>query len=277
MKIRNIIVAVLLLAFAALSCQKHEILYYIDHEGTDDVAMFQLIYVPPIASNQANGIDSIYVNGKLVSNLVRGRLIPKGVAPYGNTYYTAPAGNVHIQFMKDEKYVYDRSVSLDAGKIVELYVYDLQSDPKILDHDYDNITTHSPAGSASTYQMDSVASYRFANFLFQSDGTTPYGKLQYQYSNNTSNYTSGDWHNLGEPVGFGEITTRNLAIVHKTIDNSSGYQTLRFRCVDPVTGEMVAGTGDYWTSYLGRAYTHVINGRFGGSPAPNYMQIGNSI
>ncbi len=277
MKIRNTIVALLLIAISALSCEKHEILYYIDYETTDDVAMFQVIYIPPIASNAANGIDSIYVNQKLVSNLVRGLLQPKGIAPYGNTYYTAPPGNVRIQFMKGEKMVYDQTVSLSAGEIKELYVYSLDKAPIIQDHDYANITTHSPKGSPSTFQMDSVASYRFINFLFQSDGETPYGKVQYQYSNNTTNYTSGDWHDLGEPVGFGEITSRNLAIIHKTVNNSSGYQTLRFRCVDPTTKEFISGTGDYWTSYIGRAYTHVLNGRMGGSPSPNYMQIGNSI
>lgn len=276
MKARHYILMALCAALAAISCQKHAIITYIDNEGTEGKALFQIIDIIPVNANAAaNAIDSVFVNGKIVSRPAgAGQLKPKGILPYGNTFYTVNAGNVQIQFYKADQVIYDQTVSLPAG-MSEVYVYNLEQAPVILDHQ-GVFQVHSEKGSAATYQMDSVASFRLVHFLFQADGVTPYGKLQYQYSNNSgSSYTAGDWHNLGEPVSWGESTTRNLAVVHKTVNNSSGSQTLRFRCVDE-NGNYISGSGDYWTTYLGRANTHVANGRAGGSPGWNYAQFINN-
>jgi len=275
MKYIKYILCALGIAAAAASCQKHEIVYYIDHDFVGDNAQFQIYYFEPVATNVSNAMDSIYINGKFVAGVGGyGQLAVKGVAPYGNTFYTAPAGDVSFQLYRGGNIVYDKTVNIKTDDEYEIYVYSLSEDPVVLPHEGE-FTTSSGNQTAANYDTDSLATYRFINFLYK-DGAPYTGKLQYQYSNDATNYTNGTWHNLGEPVGFGEATKRCPAIVHKVIYNNAGYQTLRFRCVDE-DGNFIATTGDYWTSYIGRAYTHVIHGILGHATIkPSYAQFSNN-
>ena len=77
-------------------------------------------------------------------------------------------------------------------------------------------------------------------------------------------------------VLLGADSERVEAIVHKTVFNSSGSQTLRFRCVDP-QGNTVTRTTDYWTAYIGRINTHLLRGCMTGSPAAGYTQMINNV
>ena len=282
-KIMKNIQYMLIAVFALLlvGCEKHEI----EFNASDPVtgkAQFQIFYAEPITNNTANRIDSVFVNGQLYNSInMPQKLTVNAVIPYPNGYYTAPAGMTNIKLYRGKdangnaKLVYDVSVNLPERKQM-IIVYDLTADPIILDDEYP-YPKYSTGATAATFGTDSVVSYRFINMFFEKPGVPYSGKLQYQYSNNSgSSYTAGDWYNLGEPIGFGEQTERVEAIVHKTVYNSSGYQTLRFRCVDP-QGNTVTRTTDYWTAYIGRINTHLLRGCMTGSPAAGYTQIINNV
>lgn len=274
----------LIAAFVLLlvGCEKHEIEFN-PSDPVTGMAQFQVMYVEPIAVSTANRIDSMFVNGMLYNSInMPQTMAVNAVTPYPNGYYTAPAGMTNIKLYRgadaggSAKLVYDVSLNLPERKQIIL-IYDLNADPIVLDDEYP-YPKYSTGATAATFNTDSVVSYRFINMFFESPGVPYSGKLQYQYSNNSgSSYTAGDWHNLGEPIGFGEQTARVEAIVHKTVFNSSGYQTLRFRCVDPATGVTVTRTTDYWTAYIGRINTHVLRGCMTGTPAAGYTQIINNV
>jgi hypothetical protein len=271
------------LVFSAAACQKHVIEFNASETVTSAQAQFQIIYAEPITVSNANRIDSVFVNGKLYNSIKMPQtLTVNGIIPYPNGYYVAPAGTINLKFFRGKqddgssKLVYEKDIVLQNGKY-QVILYGMDKDLIILDDEYPYVN-HSIGATADTFDTDSLVSYRFINMLHNADGTPYTGKLQYQYSNNSgSSYTAGDWHNLGEPIGFGQQTTRNCAIVHKTVFNSSGSQTLRFRCVDPETGTPVSGTNDYWTAYIGRVNTHMLRGRRGGSPASGYSQYINNV
>lgn len=274
----------LIAAFVLLlvGCEKHEIEFN-PSDPVTGMAQFQVMYVEPIAVTTANRIDSMFVNGMLYNSInMPQTMAVNAVTPYPNGYYTAPAGMTNIKLYRgadaggSAKLVYDVSLNLPERKQIIL-IYDLNADPIVLDDEYP-YPKYSTGATAATFNTDSVVSYRFINMFFEKPGVPYSGKLQYQYSNNSgSSYTAGDWHNLGEPIGFGEQTARVEAIVHKTVFNSSGYQTLRFRCVDPATGVTVTRTTDYWTAYIGRINTHVLRGCMTGTPAAGYTQIINNV
>lgn len=284
MKIMKNIQYLLIAVFALLlvGCEKHEIEFN-ESDPVTGKAQFQIFYAEPITNNTANRIDSVFVNGQLYNSIdMPQKLTVNAVIPYPNGFYTAPAGMVNIKFYRgadangSAKQVYDVTVNLPERKQIVI-VYDLNADPIILDDEYP-YPKYTSGATAATFDTDSVVSYRFINMFFEKPGVPYSGKLQYQYSNNSgSSYTAGDWHNLGDPIGFGEQTARVEAIVHKTVNNSSGYQTLRFRCVDPATGATVTRTTDYWTAYIGRINTHLLRGCMTGSPAAGYTQMINNV
>ncbi len=277
--IKYFIFAAVILLFAG--CQMHEI-EFPESDSCAGQAQFQIIYVEPIANNTANRIDSVYVNGKLYNSIeMPQKLTVNAAIPYPNGFYVAPAGMVNIKFYRDSmpdgspKLVYETNVNLTERK-QQVIVHDLTADPIILDdlYPYEKYRT---GATPATFNTDSVVTYRFINMFYEKPGVPYAGKLQYQYSNNSgSSYTAGDWYNLGDPIGFGEQTERCAAIVHKTAFNSSGSQTLRFRCVDP-DGNTVARTTDYWTAYIGRINTHILRGCRTGSPSAGYTQLINNV
>ena len=283
MKIMKNIQYLLIAVFALLlvGCEKHEIQFN-DSDDVHGKAQFQIFYAEPITNNTANRIDSVFVNGQLYNSIdMPQKLTVNAVIPYPNGYYVAPAGMVNIKFYRgadangNAKLVYETNVNLPEKKQMVI-VYDLTADPIVLDDEYP-YEKYSTGVTAATFNTDSVVTYRMINMFFEAPGKPYTGKLQYQYSNNSgSSYTAGDWYNLGDPVGFGEQTARVPAIVHKTVFNSSGYQTLRFRCLDE-QGNTVARTTDYWTAYIGRINTHVLRGCRTGSPSAGYTQIINNV
>ena len=258
------------------SCDKHE-LSYAESDPVENKALFQVSYIAPVANNAANGLDSLYVNGKKFGGVGgAGQLLSSGAPlPYGASnvtgkFFAVPVGNNTITLYKGDKVVYEKTVNLAEGR-QKVFVYSLDEDPIIIDEQYPyTVTSGSP--TSATFDTDSLATVRFFNFVWK-DASTPYpGKLQYQWSNNSNNtYSIGDWHNVGSPVGFGEATEHSLVIVHKDVFNSSGSQTIRFRCLDE-EGNVVARSQDYWTFYIGRRYNHFFRGCITGSPSAAYTQ-----
>lgn len=257
------------------SCDKHEI-EYADSVSVGDNAMFQVSYIAPVASNTSNGLDSIYIDDKLIAGangsqlLSSGKPLPEGLSNYTSKFFVASKGSHNMKLWKKGNVVYDRDITLATGR-QKVFVYNLNEDPIIIDELYPyTVTSGQP--TTDTFDSDSLATIRFFNFVWQ-NSTTPYpGKLQYQWSNNSDGkYIIGDWHNAGEPVGFGEATEHCPVIIHKTVFNSSGYQTIRFRCLNEA-GDVVKGTTDYWTFYIGRRYNHFLRGCLTGSPSAAYTQ-----
>jgi hypothetical protein len=277
MKFIKYLLIVFPLAALIASCDDHE-LGYADSDvvGVND-ALFQISYFAPKAANASNGLDSIYVNGKKFGGVGGcGQLLPNGCLPYSGTgmnFWSAPSGPVHLTIYKADEVVYDRDIVLEKGR-QRVYLYNLDSDPIIITDPYPYVRHEAgDTPTVETFDTDTVMLLRMINFFWE-DADTPYaGKLQYQWSNNSgTSYTAGDWHNLGEPVGFGEATDYCPVIIHKTTYNSAGNQTIRYRCVD-AEGNTVTRTTDYWSGYIGRVVNHVLRGCKTGAPAAGYTQL----
>ena len=270
------------LMLGAAACQKH-VIEFAESDSVKGKAQFQIIYAEPIAATTANRIDSVFVNGQIYNTInMPQKLTVNGIIPYPNGYYVAPAGQVNLKFYRGKdsdgksKLVYDQTFTLSERK-QQVIVYNLEAAPVILDDEYP-YTSHSTGATPATFDTDSLVSYRFINMLFQSPGVPYAGKVQYQWSNNSTRAgraTVGDWHNIGSPVGFGEQTIRDVAVVHKTVFNSSGSQELQFRALDE-EGNMI-GNGDYWTAFIGRVNTHMMRGCVTGSPSAAYTQFINNV
>ena len=279
MKYLKYILLTSLAAFALFGCDKHD-LSYAPSDPASEKALFQITYVVPQAVNANNAIDSVYLNDKLIGGVGgAGQLAVNGTFPYGpsaytGTYFTTNPGNNNLKLYKKGDVVYDKNVNLTKGR-QQIFVFSLSEDPIILDSQYPFSPVNPEKASARTFDTDSVATIRFYNFVWQ-NSTTPYqGKLKYQWRDNTGakNPATGDyyWNDLGDYVGFGEATDRVPVIVHKSVFNSSGYNTLRFHCIDE-NGKEVTRSTDYWTVYIGRSVNHIFRGCISGTPAAAYTQ-----
>ena len=129
-------------------------------------------------------------------------------------------------------------------------------------------------GVRGAFDADSIATGKIVNVLFEKPGVPCAQKIQCQWRNDEKD-ANGDyiWHNMGNPIGFGEATPICGFIVHKTAFNSSGYQTLYWRFLKEdgstftytnASGREVAFT-DYWTTYIGRSYLYMLGGNRGQS------------
>ena len=111
-------------ACALLSCQKHG-LSFAPEVAADNMAMFQITYVEPIAVNAANAIDSVFVNNKLVAGSTGvGQLTVNGTYPYGPStatgkFFATKPGNTNIKFYRKGNLVYDKDVNLIFGAVID--------------------------------------------------------------------------------------------------------------------------------------------------------------
>jgi len=280
--IKYLLLVPLALMFA--SCDEHELGYADSDEVTSNDAMYQITYVRPVANSTSTRLDSLYMNGKKVFGVGgSGYLAPNGTFPSAARYFTVKAGTNHLVAYNRDNVVYEQDVELVAGR-QRLFIYDFAKAPIIHTEprDYKPLHKDGARGDVETYDTDSLMRLRLFNFFFE-DANTPYpNKVQYQWSNNSDKfYIIGDWHNLGEPIGFGEATDYEEIIIHKTGTGGSGYnsagnQTIRYRCVD-ASGNTIAGTTDYWTGYIGRWVTHTLRGCRTGSPAAGYSQLNTNV
>lgn len=266
----------LLTIVSLVSCEKHEILYD-THDLSDQSAEFQLHYFEPITNASANYIDSVFVNGVLYSSVNgSGQLATYNGVPGGATgrFFAVAPGSVKFTFWRGGKVIYDNVATLQKGK-QNVYVTDLNESPIVIvnDYPYASKIIRDPA-TAETFNTDSIATGKIVNVLFEKPGVPCAQKIQCQWRNDEKD-ANGDyiWHNMGNPIGFGEATPICGFIVHKTAFNSSGYQTLYWRFLKEdgstftytnASGREVAFT-DYWTTYIGRSYLYMLGGNRGQS------------
>lgn len=260
-----------LVLVALVSCQKHEIKYNTEKLGDKD-AEFQLHYFEPVnRSSTAYYIDSVFVNDILYSSVNgSGQLVTYNGVPGGATgrFFATHSGVNKFTFYRKGAVVYESNVTLMKGK-QNIFVYDLTKEPVVIENDFPYKKDFFGTPTAATWDTDSIATVRFYNFMYEKAGEPYPGKLQYQWRNDVKdadgNYV---WHNVGEPVGFGEATSRACLVVHKTTYNSSGSQSIYYRIMKE-DGTLLHTTNtsgrdieysDYWTAAIGRAYMHIWAG-----------------
>lgn len=259
------------LLLAMVSCDKHEILFN-TMEAPD--AEFQLHYFEPVANQASNYIDSVFVNDVLYSSVNgQGQLLPYNGVPGGATgrFFAIAPGETNFKFYRKGAVVYNQTVTLNSGK-QNVFVHDLNEAPVVVDNQYPYWDPSTTAANAETFNTDSVAKVMFCNFIYENDGNgnlIPYpGKLQYQWMDPRSTSSDPVWHNVGEPVSFGEVTERTVIKVVKSVFNSSGYCRIDYRILDENGNvlRMVNSSGnevnysDWWNAYIGRSYMHILGG-----------------
>lgn len=259
-----------MLLLGLVSCQKHEIKY--DTKPAGD-AEFQFHYFEPVPRSQtAYYIDSLFVDNILYSSVNgAGQLASYNGVPGGATgrFFSTNSGQHRFVLYRGGEVIYDKTVNLMKGK-QNVVVYDLDEDPKVFDNLYPYQSHRDPStiSPKAEWGTDSVAYVRFFNFMYTEidDEVVPYpGTLQYQWRNDVKDeFGEWVWHNVGNPVRFGEASDIATLIVHKTVFNSKGYQSIYYRILDE-NGEVLKTTtsagkfinySDYWTAYIGRAYSH---------------------
>jgi hypothetical protein len=262
MKILKYLTCSLALLAMVTSCDKHEILY--DTEPAK-AAEFQLHYFEPITNTSTNYIDSVYVNDKLLSGIDGGgNLATYNGIPGGSTgrFFTVEPGDVNFKFYRKGAIVYDQNITLTAGK-QNVIVHDLNKPGIVLDNGYPYQHVSGTA-TAATWNTDSLATIKFVNLIYETEGQPYEGKLQYQWQNPRTK----EWENLGNPVGFGEATDRCPILIVKSVFNSSGYCRIDYRILDEngetfqhwnSSGKMT-NYSDYWNGYIGRSYMHFLSG-----------------
>lgn len=254
-----------------VSCEKHEILYNTDTVGSD-IAEFQLHYFEPIVNTSANYIDSVFVNDVLYSSVNgSGQLATYNGVPGGDVgrFFAVKAGTSNLKLYRGGSIIYDNNVTLNPGK-QNIFIHDLTKEPIVIDNLFSQYKSNIIISDVATWNTDSIATVRFYNFLYESDNTPYSGKLQYQFKN----LTTGEYENLGKPVAFGEATDRVPVIVHKTYFNSSGYCRVYYRILteDGTILKTMNKYGnfidysDWWTTYIGRAYNHILRGYRASTP-----------
>lgn len=269
--------------FAVASCDKHEILF--NTELAPD-AEFQLHYFEPVIDQASNYIDSVFVNDVLYSSVDgAGQLVPYNGVPGGATgrFFSITPGQVNFKFyrakveiingkeVRTPELVYNQTVTLNAGK-QNVFVYDLNEAPVVVDNQYPYWDPSTTTANAETFGTDSIAKVMFCNFMYENDASgnlVPYpGKLQYQWRDPRSTSSDPVWHNVGEPVAFGEVTERTVIKVVKSVFNSSGYCRIDYRILDENGNilRMINSSGnevnysDWWNAYIGRSYMHIFGG-----------------
>lgn len=290
MKTVKYTLAVIAACFTLGSCTKHVVAFdyeYIANLGK--TAQFEITYVEPVANLSVNYIDRVELNGVQIASTKGGNsLVPNGTLPGGGSeattrFFATKPGVNNIKFYRasgdDMVLVYDKDVNLEAKK-QNLFVYSLSEDPIIIDNLYPYPKNPEKAYVA-TFDTDSIATVRFINFAFKGDSNTPYpGKIQYQWCHDKSRGVTGrggvdgDWHNIGEPVSFGEATDREVVGVWKETFNSLGQEQLWFRGIDPETGSVII-SNDYWTTRIGAHMNHLYRGIKGGSPSAGITLFGS--
>jgi len=262
MKILKYLTVIVSVIFFA-SCEKHDLTYAGETDLEQGLAELRIHYVEPLTSGASTRFDSLYINGKLYANSTNAFGV-YNVMPNSNKFYAAKAGSVNMKCWR-KGVEYDFNFETTPGK-QEVFLYDTEQDPKVLQTAFPYYSTLA-SGAATTWDTDSTAYVEFYNFMYEEYGTkkVPYkGKLQCQYQDSQTQA----WVNIGSPAGFGELSGRAPVKVIKTVHNSSGYRTLKYRLVDE-SGNVLKYTNssgkevEYTLSlstYVGRVYMFYARG-----------------
>lgn len=226
-------------------------------------AQVQILLEAPVVNNTSNYVYKIEMAGKTYVNNGAAILQPYNGTPGGSTglYYTIPAGKNHLKLYNKTEVVFDQEFNVEGGKKYQVVVAELDKAPCVIECPaIPNFTT------TNTAEYSCV---RFYNFMWETAGVRPDYKLQLRLQNDETK----EYENIGKPIAFGEASEWIVIPVHKTIFNSSGYQTKYCDVVkvnadgseEPLSylnssGKEQAKWTDYWTQYIGRGYCWIIRG-----------------
>lgn len=201
-----------------LSCEKKDIQYTNNNDVDPSMAMFQVTRVVPegdYSTGAANNrfyrmtIDDVDMWGD--DYILWARM---GTVPSTTRYYTVKGGThtMKCYYKPGDEYVlgYDQNFTLEAGKKYCLFIYDYNQPPMIVDNSDPRIYFPDTGKADVAYSDDpndpSNASrfqtIRFINLMYEEPGVPCDYKLQYMYQDPYDL----QWYEVGEPVGFGEIT-----------------------------------------------------------------------
>ncbi len=263
MKITKFIIGAIALA-AVFSCEKHELLYEGNHDVPAGDALFHICYFEPITNLKTNYIDSVYVNDMYFDGVDGGGQVKvEGMLPSdGTRFYSIAAGKVNIKLYRKNVVIIDKDVILAPGKQT---VFFTTQDLDAAVVPFGKICNTGINPTVENFGTDSTACVRLTNLLFEikDNAYVPTQRaLQYQWRDrrDEKDAETGDYHwtNIGEPVLFGECTEYTRVTVAKTVYNDYGSCRVYYRALDAIDGTVILN--DYWTTYIGRAYDHVIWG-----------------
>jgi len=254
-----------LLAVVLGSCSDKDVTYPMTPVDENAKAYVQINYVVPLSNVVANRIYKIDLNHQEYVNNSSALMSPYGQYPGGSVFFTVDAGNVEVKlYRNDSTVVYDQLVSLEGGKHYNVFVYDLNKAPAIIDRG--EIPTFPVTDSTCT-----LSNVKLYNFLFEADGTPSTDKVQLVLRG----VKSGQYDEpMGEKVGFGEATTFMQPYIVLSGNVDVGYSTRYFEFVvfDGQTGEekgvlqyqknasTMTDFTAYSTLYAGRSVKWVLRG-----------------
>lgn len=275
-------ISLLLIALCVASCDKHEI-EYMSTPVDDSMAQIQLHYFVPLTAVASNNIYKIDINEQSYVNNGAAVIATYNAVPAGSVgrFYTVKAGTSNIKLYKgsDLELVYDKDVTLTAGKKQNIFVYDFNKEPIVFDNGF-------PYDTNITTNTDSVCWVKFYDFMYEQDGEYCPLKLQYQYQYTKADGTKSEWTNVGSPISFGETTGWQPIRVIKSVFNSTGYARIDYKIkVQDQNGEYTqdlqlwnsrenyVSYSDYWNGYIGRRYHHVLKGMRSAKPIASVSQF----
>ncbi|MCI1682864.1 MAG: hypothetical protein LKI39_09945 [Bacteroides sp.] len=275
-------ISLLLIALSVVSCDKHEI-EYMSTPVDDSMAQIQLHYFVPLTAVATNNIYKVDINDQSYVNNGAAVVSTYNAVPAGSVgrFYTVQSGTAHIKLYKgsDLELVYDKDVTLTAGKKQNVFVYDFNKEPIVFDNEF-------PYDTNVTMNTDSVCWVKFYDFMYEQEGEYCALKLQYQYQYTKADGTKSEWTNVGSPIGFGETTGWQPIRVIKSVFNSSGYARIDYKIkVQDENGEYTqdlqlwnsrgnyVSYSDYWNGYIGRRYHHILKGMRSAKPIASVSQF----
>lgn len=235
-------------------------------------AQVQILFEAPVVNNTSNYIYKIEMAGKTYVNNGAAMITPYNGAPGGSTglFYTIPAGKNHVTLWgktqdpskaKTDSIYFDQDFTVEGGKKYQVFVAETDKAPVLVEVP---VIPHQTTTNTAEYSC-----VRFYNFMWETAGVRPDFKLQLRLQNDETK----EYENIGKPIAFGEASEWLIIPVHKTIFNSSGYQTKYIDVVkvladgteEPLnylnaSGNEQAKWTDYWTQYIGRGYCWIIRG-----------------
>lgn len=274
--LKYIVMALLVVSLAA--CSDKEPTYPMDPVDESTNCYVSIDYIVPLTNVVANRIYKIRINDHLQENRGAALMNPYGEYPGGSKFFVTKAGEVQISLYdnKDAE-KYNGTVTLEAGKHYNIYIYDLDKAPVAIER------TEYPEFIGSDTSVY-AANIQFINFLQTTAGTPTTDKLQVYLVKNAWDAAGNaildeagkqrrDTVAMGEPVGFGEFTTWHQEPIHwnGTVTTGTERKDLFIEVIgaDGTDKGMLQYTRsngrvgtftDYWTLGAGRSYHWVIRG-----------------
>lgn len=277
MKVLKYFAFALAAVFAFSACSKHEIEYPAEELG-NDMAEIQLYNAIPTASAAAGNLTYVVLNDNDTIATPNYPINRYNGIPFGNTtrFFVRKPGTYRVQgFIASNNPKNGGAPNLDAeftvsaGKSV---VYFCAWDKAVV------LDANFPYGNADNAmpgkKTDTTAWINFVNFWYESEGVPCSFPIQYQYAVRPDGVAIADleFHNLGNPVRFGEqtgfhpwyIPNKGIGYVGgPTSSITAGYCRIYVRVMDPSTDPMTMlhRDVDYWNSQgFGRYVNHVARG-----------------